>query len=62
MPTDRAEWDRLTINGRPGGLVHVLTALEIAAEKCGIIKPGRPVVMSLQEATAAEVVVRGAGQ
>jgi dihydrofolate synthase/folylpolyglutamate synthase len=30
---------------------------EIAAEKCGIIKSGRPVVMSLQEAPAAEVVV-----
>jgi len=33
---------------------------EIAAEKCGIIKSGRPVVMSLQEAPAAEVVVRTA--
>ncbi len=29
---------------------------EIAAEKCGIIKPGRPVVMARQDAEAEEVV------
>lgn len=36
MPTVVEEWDRPMVNGRPGGLSHVLTALRLAGEQFAI--------------------------
>jgi len=36
MPEERAEWDRVAVDGRPGGLSHVLTGLRIAAERFAV--------------------------
>ncbi|MCZ6596035.1 MAG: hypothetical protein O7B99_00185 [Planctomycetota bacterium] len=36
MPADRAEWDRVMVDGRPGGLCHVLTALRLAGERFAV--------------------------
>ena len=36
MPTAREEWDRVLVNGRPGGLCHVLTALRLAGERFAV--------------------------
>jgi hypothetical protein len=33
MPADEGEWARVMIDGRPGGLIHVLTALRVAGER-----------------------------
>lgn len=33
MPADRADWTRVQVDGRPGGLSHVVTALRLAAER-----------------------------
>ena len=36
MPDDQQEWARVTVNGRPGGLSHVLTVLRIAGERFAV--------------------------
>jgi len=36
MPAASAEWDRVMISGRPGGLAHVLTVLRVATERFGV--------------------------
>ncbi len=36
MPKVVEEWDRAMVNGRPGGLTHVLTALRIAEERFAV--------------------------
>ncbi len=36
MPATREDWDRVMVNGRPGGLCHVLTALRIAGERFAV--------------------------
>lgn len=36
MPAERAEWDRVMVSGRPGGLCHVLTALRLATERFAV--------------------------
>lgn len=36
MPAKGEEWDQVVIDGRPGGLCHVLTALRIAGERFAI--------------------------
>ena len=33
MPAEREEWTQVAVNGRPGGLSHVLTALRLATER-----------------------------
>ena len=36
MPEDAQGWDRVMVRGRPGGLVHVLTALRFATERFAV--------------------------
>ena len=36
MPAELGEWDRVMIDGRPGGLSHVLTAYRIATERFAV--------------------------
>lgn len=36
MPEERAEWDQVMVNGRPGGLCHVLAALRLAGERFAV--------------------------
>jgi hypothetical protein len=36
MPTERADWTRVAVNGRPGGLCHALTVLRVASERFAI--------------------------
>jgi len=36
MPADQEAWDRVTVNGRPGGLSHVLTALRVASQRFAV--------------------------
>lgn len=36
MPEDEAEWDRVIVRGKPGGLCHVLTALRVACERFAV--------------------------
>ena len=36
MPADREEWGRVMVNGRPGGLCHVLTVLRVAGERFAV--------------------------
>ena len=33
MPTDQEDWDKVMVEGRPGGLAHLLSAHRIAAER-----------------------------
>ncbi|HVS17364.1 MAG TPA: hypothetical protein VMT18_02100, partial [Planctomycetota bacterium] len=33
MPAEQAEWTRVSVRGRPGGLCHALTALRLAQER-----------------------------
>ena len=36
MPEERTEWDRVMVEGRPGGLSHVLSALRFATERFAV--------------------------
>jgi hypothetical protein len=36
MPSRREDWTRVAINGRPGGLAHVLTAARVASERFAV--------------------------
>jgi hypothetical protein len=36
MPAVQAEWDKVTVEGRPGGLAHLLTAHRIAGERLAV--------------------------
>ncbi len=36
MPAQRETWERVMVNGRPGGLCHVLTALRLATERFAV--------------------------
>jgi len=36
MPAQHDSWTRVTVNGRPGGLCHVLTALRVASERFAV--------------------------
>lgn len=36
MPKDQAEWARVSVNGRPGGLIRVLTGLRMATERFAV--------------------------
>ncbi|MCP3915759.1 MAG: hypothetical protein GY711_09405 [bacterium] len=36
MPADKEEWDRVVVDGKPGGLSHLLTGLRIASERFAV--------------------------
>jgi hypothetical protein len=36
MPSKREDWARVAVNGRPGGLAHVLTAARVASERFAV--------------------------
>ncbi|MFN0006347.1 MAG: hypothetical protein ACKVXR_00440 [Planctomycetota bacterium] len=36
MPSRREDWARVAVNGRPGGLAHVLTAVRVASERFAV--------------------------
>ena len=54
MPTEKAEWDKVMVEGRPGGLAHLLTAQRLASERFAV-DPDRVFVVGRGKGVAAAV-------
>ena len=60
MPAERAEWDQVMVEGRPGGLAHLLTAQRLASERLAV-DPDRTYVVGFGKGVPVAVAAGNYG-